>query len=104
MLAFFLTGWAALGGSCNEAKLAEGWTALQRAVQHLCPAPKEIDWVQYYKNGSNTSGVAAPFGPGRIQYAPVFVSPTLQWAVPNTCLTGPPATLPGYAGYGYPPK
>ena len=27
----------------------------------------------------------------RINYAPVFVSPTMQWAVPNSCLSGPPA-------------
>jgi hypothetical protein len=28
------------------------------------------------------------------KYAPVFVSPTLQWAVPNTVLDGPPAIPP----------
>lgn len=32
----------------------------------------------------------------RIQFgAPVFVSPTMQWAVPNSTLNGPPANLSG---------
>jgi Mg-chelatase subunit ChlD len=29
-------------------------------------------------------------GASRIQFAPVFVSPTMQWAVPNSAMTGPP--------------
>jgi hypothetical protein len=53
-------------------------------------------------------------GSQRIQFAPVFVSPTMQWAVPNSCLSGGPsgpafppmAAFPGagpaYAGYPHP--
>jgi hypothetical protein len=41
-----------------------------------------------------------------VQFAPVFVSPTMQWAVPNSCLSGPPAGAPvppqgAYAPPGY---
>lgn len=48
----------------------------------------QIDWVEYYKMGSsiNPQGNAT----SRIQYAPIFVSPSMQWAVPNGCLSGPP--------------
>ena len=53
-----------------------------------------IDWVAYYKNhgyqinaGCCGGGAAAA---AAIQFAPVFVSPTMQWAVPNSCLNGPP--------------
>jgi hypothetical protein len=31
----------------------------------------------------------------RIQFAPVMVSPTMQWAVPNSKLNGAPANLTG---------
>ena len=44
-----------------------------------------INWATYYKNNGNN----------RIQFAPVFVGPTMQWAVPNSNLNGLPAmTLP----------
>lgn len=36
----------------------------------------------------------APTIMGGTKYAPVFVSPTLQWAVPNSALNGPPQIPP----------
>ena len=32
----------------------------------------------------------------RINYAPVFVSPSMQWAIPNSCIQGPPSGGGGY--------
>ncbi len=45
---------------------------------------------------------ASPYGPGRINYAPVVVSPTMRWAVPGSPLTvsPPAATYNGLGGYG----
>ncbi|HMF19594.1 MAG TPA: hypothetical protein VKE98_20475 [Gemmataceae bacterium] len=47
----------------------------------------------------------------RIQFAPVFVNPTMQWAVPNSTFNGPPwccqiaaellAITVGVGGHGY---
>ena len=59
-----------------------------------------IDWVAYYKNHGyqiNAGCCGANGSPCRINYAPVFVSPSMQWAVPNTCLSGAPS------GPGFPP-
>jgi len=91
-----------------------------------CPAKRSasyygaldhIDWVAYYKNHGYqiNAGMCGPCGGSqRIQFAPVFVSPTMQWAVPNSCLSGGPsgpafppmAAFPGagpaYAGYPHP--
>jgi hypothetical protein len=96
-------------------------TALRKAGEEFCLgaskdtqafaeyffSPLNFDWVAYYRS----SGTAVlPLRPNctccwdskcsnfkastqRIQFAPVFVSPTMQWAVPNTYLTGPPADL-----------
>jgi hypothetical protein len=54
-----------------------------------------IDWVAYYKNhGYQINANCGPCGPGgspsRIQFAPVFVSPQMQWAVPGPMLSGAP--------------
>ncbi len=63
-------------------------------------ALQNIDWREYYKS----TGYFQPSNsPGqRVQYAPVFVSPTMNWAVPNSLLNGPPP--PGAYGnpYGHP--
>src|SRR5262249_52505126 len=50
-------------------------------------------WMEYYKTSR------PPWGPGvvtpsRILFPPVFVAPTMQWAVPNLMLPGPPAGPP----------
>ncbi len=57
------------------------------------PGSPKIDWVQYYRNHGyqisttyDGGWVYTPGGNQRIQYAPVFVSPTMQWAVPNGVL------------------
>ena len=52
--------------------------------------------MAYYKNHGYqiNSGCVGPGGCPRINYAPVFVSPVMQWAVPNSCLSGPPTGGP----------
>jgi hypothetical protein len=89
--------------TAEEARLQKFWHDYYNALKNYYQALDAIDWVAYYKNhGYQINGGAYGAGSccGRINYAPVFVSPTLQWAVPSSCMGGPPA--PGYGGpYGY---
>ena len=78
----------------EEERLQKFWHDYYHALKDYYCALDHIDWVAYYKNhGYQINANCGGGGPGccsRINYAPVFVSPTLQWAVPNTCLNGPP--------------
>ena len=87
----------------EEERLQKFWHDYYHALKCYYAALDHIDWVAYYKNhGYQINGGCGPNGScGRINYAPVFVSPTMQWAVPNGCLNGPPAGIPG--GYGQGP-
>ena len=73
----------------EEKRLQHFWHDYYHAMKCYYGALDHIDWVAYYKNhGYQING-----GCGancRINYAPVFVSPTMQWAVPNSCMSGPP--------------
>src|SRR5262245_40047382 len=84
----------------EEERLQKFWHDYYHALQKYYDSLDNIDWVAYYKNhGYQINGGCGGYGGGRVNYAPVFVSPTLQWAVPNSCLNGPPA-----GPYGqYPP-
>src|SRR5262249_19849809 len=57
--------------------------------------PVTIDWAQYYR--SHGYQTYANGGTSRVQFAPVFVSPMMQWGVPSGSLNGP------YAGSPYSP-
>lgn len=47
--------------------------------------PPPSGWEQDYKNhGYQLAAPAAPGGAGGVNYAPVFVSPTMQWATPTS--------------------
>jgi hypothetical protein len=84
----------------EEERLQKFWHDYYDALKHFYGALDHIDWVAYYKNhGYQINGGCGAYGCGRINYAPVFVSPTFSWAVPGQC-TGAPAG-PGY-GYGPP--
>jgi len=98
--------------SAEEERLQRFWHDYYDALRRYYGALDHIDWVAYYKNHGYqiNAGCGGPGGGcNRIQFAPVFVSPTMQWAVPNSCLNGPPAAppyppmaaFPGAAG-GYP--
>ncbi len=86
----------------EEERLQKFWHDYYNALKNYYSALDNIDWVAYYKNhGYQINGGCGMGGCGRINYAPVFVSPTMQWAVPNSCLTGPPTG--GAPGGMYPP-
>ena len=94
----------------EEERLQKFWHDYYNALKDYYNALDNIDWVAYYKNHGYqiNGGCGGPGGCGgccRINYAPVFVSPCMQWAVPNSCLSGPPAGPgcgPMGGGYGPP--
>ncbi len=78
----------------EEERLQHFWHDYYHALKSYYCDLDHIDWVAYYKNhgyqiNGSCGGSCGPCG-GRINYAPVFVSPTMQWAVPSGCLSGPP--------------
>ena len=85
----------------EEERLQKFWHDYYDAMQGFYCSLDHIDWVAYYKN----HGYAINGGPGgtggRINYAPVFVSPGIQWAVPAGGAGGPPCGPPyAQAGFG----
>jgi hypothetical protein len=86
----------------EEERLQKFWHDYYDALKNYYCALDKIDWVAYYKNHGYQINAGCYGGPGcggpgcggngctRINYAPVFVSPSMQWAVPNSCLGGPP--------------
>ena len=48
-----------------------------------------MDWAKYYKEHGYSLE-----GPNRIQFAPVFVNPSMQWMVPNAQPQGPSSVPP----------
>ena len=94
--------------SPEEERLQRFWHDYYDALKKYYGALDHMDWVAYYKNhGYQINAGCGAGGPGcngcpRIQYAPVFVSPTMQWAVPSGCAPGGPAGATcGAGGYGY---
>jgi hypothetical protein len=95
--------------SAEEERLQRFWHDYYDALRRYYSSLDHIDWVAYYKNHGyqiNTGPAYGPYGGSqRVQFAPVFVSPTMQWAVPNSCLSGPPNACPSgppmAAFYGY---
>ena len=96
--------------SIEEERLQRFWHDYYDALRRYYGMLDRIDWVAYYKNhgyqintGCGGGGAGMCGGPSRVQFAPVFVSPTMNWAVPNGAgggggmLQGPPP------GPGYPP-
>jgi hypothetical protein len=90
--------------TCEEERLQKFWHDYYDALKNYYCALDHIDWVAYYKNhGYQINGGCYGNGScGRINYAPVFVSPMMQWAVPNTLAgapCGPGVAMPaGYTG------
>src|SRR3954466_1518261 len=91
----------------EEERLQKFWHDYYHALKEYYAALDHIDWVAYYKNHGYQINCGAGGGGGcgqRINYAPVFVSPSMQWAIPNSCIQGPPAAggyCPPYAGAPY---
>jgi hypothetical protein len=97
--------------TCEEERLQRFWHDYYDALKNYYCALDHIDWVAYYKNhgyqiNAGCGGAGGCGGPNccpRVNYAPVFVSPCMQWAVPNSCLSGPPAGPGGGCGPTCPP-
>lgn len=87
----------------EEERLQKFWHDYYDAMQNFYGALDHIDWVAYYKNhGYQINGMGGGSG-GRINYAPVFVNPSIQWAVPAGAAGGPPIGPPYAMGNGYAP-
>ncbi len=85
----------------EEERLQKFWHDYYNALKHYYGDLDNIDWVAYYKNhGYQINCAGGPYGSGRINYAPVFVSPSMQWASPNSCYNGPAACGPACAPIG----
>jgi len=79
--------------SPEEERLQRFWHDYYNAMKVYYDHLDNIDWVAYYKNhGYQINTGCGMGGPGgcnqRTMFAPVFVSPSMQWAVPNGCSTG----------------
>jgi hypothetical protein len=80
----------------EEERLQKFWHDYYHALKDHYAKLDRIDWVQYYKERGYPINVNCPTctpgnGCQRINYAPVFVSPTMQWAVPSSALPAGPA-------------
>ena len=94
--------------SPEEQRLQRFWHDYYDALRRYYDSLDNIDWVAYYKNhgyqiNAGAGGYGGCCGPQRVQFAPVFVSPTMNWAVPNSALGGPPANPPMPPMGMYPP-
>src|ERR1700676_5808644 len=78
--------------TCEEQRLNRFWHDYYDALKKYYALLDHIDWVAYYKNHGYqiNAGCGGPGNPCQVNYAPVFVTPTMQWAVPHGCLSGPP--------------
>lgn len=86
--------------SAEEERLQRFWHDYYDAMRRYYGLLDNIDWVAYYKNhgyqiNAGMGGYGQCGGTQRLQFAPVFVSPTMQWAVPNSSLSGPAIGPPG---------
>ncbi|MFO0927723.1 MAG: hypothetical protein U0736_11905 [Gemmataceae bacterium] len=90
----------------EEERLQKFWHDYYDAMKNFYKSMDAIDWVAYYKNhGYQINNGCGPagcgpmgMGCGRINYAPVFVSPSFQWSVPGGMAGGPPVGMPHYMG------
>jgi hypothetical protein len=98
--------------SAEEERLQRFWHDYYDAMRRDYQSLDRIDWVAYYKNhGYQINGGFGGCGPAgcnqRVQFAPVVVTPGMQWAVPNGSYCGaagtPGGAVPGYPTYGAAP-
>jgi hypothetical protein len=77
--------------SPEEERLQRFWHDYYGALQRYYSNLDRVSWVAYYKNHGYqiNAGCSGPGCCQRIQFAPVFVSPQMQWVVPTKPLTVP---------------
>ncbi len=91
-----LRGAAPANGDAGKNLMIFGWGDVdhvfrERSAAGLAPVPKQDTRDSYLRPQDSPAALPGPTGSAqRIQFAPVFVSPTTQWAVPNSALAGPP--------------
>ena len=92
----------------EEERLQKFWHDYYSAMKNFYCDLDHIDWVAYYKNHGYqiNGGCGGPGCCGRINYAPVFITPNYQWAVPANCAGAPtgPGCMPPPSFAGYPPQ
>lgn len=77
----------------EEKRLKDFWAGYYGAVKDFYGKLDHLDWVAYYQNHGIKINQNLKEGTQRTQYAPVFMVPTFQWALPNNMLKGPPDPL-----------
>ncbi len=91
--------WASKKACSEEDKWQRFWHDYYDALEHYYGRLEHIDWVTYYKFHGYQINAAqcGPYGNPccRPQFAPVMVSPSIQWAVPGGCATPCPPGHPG---------
>jgi hypothetical protein len=91
--------------SPEEERLQKFWHDYYHAMKEYYESLDHLDWVAYYKNHGYAinGGCGAGGCSNRINYAPVFVSPQMQWAMPTSCFGGMQCQgTPGMGGPGGP--
>ncbi len=96
--------------SVEEERLQRFWHDYYDSLKRYYGMLDRIDWVAYYKNHGyqiNAGGGGGGHGggsPSRVQFAPVFVSPQMQWATPSAHAAAPSGPtmpfMPAYPSYG----
>jgi hypothetical protein len=81
--------------SSEDRRIQEFWRGYYDSLKNFYGSLDHLDWVAYYKNHGFKINVGLNDGSQRTQFAPVFVAPTMQWALPNGKLNGPLASLFG---------
>ena len=90
----------------EEQRLQRFWHDYYDALHRYYRGLESIDWVSYYKNhgyriNGGGMGCGGPGGcDGPVQFAPVQVSPGMQWAAPNAMSCAPPTGPMGMGGMG----
>ena len=88
----------------NVGTLSDPCNAILREAMRQTVAYQQLqatDWVTYYKNNWKSYYPTPTTGSSRVQFAPVFVSPQMDWSVPHMLISPYPPAYP-YAP-GYPP-
>jgi hypothetical protein len=87
----------------EEERWQQFWHDYYDALERYYDCLDNIDWVTYYKfhgyvtSGGGAAGGHGPYGGYCCQpatYAPVYVTPSIQWAVPTSHVNVPQG--PGY--------
>jgi hypothetical protein len=84
----------------EEERLQKFWHDYYDAMKNYYAALDHIDWVAYYKNHGIQApgGACGPYCGGRINYLPVMVTPSMQWAVPQGYTMGGGGACGPYGG------